>query len=255
MAYEIINTGTLPNDGTGDPVRVAFIKINNNFAQTANIGLPGGPNGAIQIQLAEPVGNAISQSFIGSDQLVADLPNTAVNIGLNIIPLTDNTLDIGAPSKKVGNLYLGNTALHVGNITVSEVGNSLQFNLSGSNTAPNVVFGTVSYGTTTLNNTVFVTTSNTANQVAFSIPVSEISVGHFEITSRDANSSSSQTVTLRVEKSNDSTSVRHTATGTIFSGNVVTNYNADVAYSNVRVMVSPFTSNTVNHTIIYQITK
>lgn len=255
MAYEIINTGTLPNDGTGDPVRVAFIKINNNFAQTANIGLPGGPNGAIQIQLAEPSGNTVSQSFIGSDQLVADLPNSAINLGLNIIPLTDNTLDIGAPDKKVGNLYLGNTALHVGNITVSEVGNSLQFNLAGSNTAPNVVFGTVSYGTTTLNNSVFVTTSNVANQVAFSIPVSEISVGHFEITSRDANSTNSQTVTLRVEKSNDSTAVKHTATGTIFSGNVVTNYNADVAYGNVRVMVSPFTGNTVNHTIIYQITK
>lgn len=29
---EIINVGALPNDGTGDPLRVAFEKINNNFA-------------------------------------------------------------------------------------------------------------------------------------------------------------------------------------------------------------------------------
>lgn len=28
---EIINIGTLPNDGEGDPLRVAFAKINNNF--------------------------------------------------------------------------------------------------------------------------------------------------------------------------------------------------------------------------------
>jgi hypothetical protein len=28
---EIINIGTLPNDGEGDPLRVAFGKINNNF--------------------------------------------------------------------------------------------------------------------------------------------------------------------------------------------------------------------------------
>ena len=28
---EIINVGVLPNDGTGDPLRVAFEKINNNF--------------------------------------------------------------------------------------------------------------------------------------------------------------------------------------------------------------------------------
>lgn len=28
---EIVNIGTLPNDGEGDPLRVAFAKINNNF--------------------------------------------------------------------------------------------------------------------------------------------------------------------------------------------------------------------------------
>lgn len=32
MAQEIINIGTLPNDGEGDPLRVAFSKINNNFS-------------------------------------------------------------------------------------------------------------------------------------------------------------------------------------------------------------------------------
>jgi len=33
MAQEIINIGTLPNDGTGDPLRVAYGKINTNFDQ------------------------------------------------------------------------------------------------------------------------------------------------------------------------------------------------------------------------------
>jgi hypothetical protein len=33
MAQELINIGQLPNDGTGDPLRVAFQKINNNFTQ------------------------------------------------------------------------------------------------------------------------------------------------------------------------------------------------------------------------------
>jgi hypothetical protein len=32
MAQEIINIGALPNDGEGDPLRVAFQKVNNNFA-------------------------------------------------------------------------------------------------------------------------------------------------------------------------------------------------------------------------------
>ena len=30
--YEIVIIGALPNDGSGDPLRVAFGKINNNFA-------------------------------------------------------------------------------------------------------------------------------------------------------------------------------------------------------------------------------
>ncbi len=33
MAQEVINTGTLPNDGKGDTLRVAGQKINNNFSQ------------------------------------------------------------------------------------------------------------------------------------------------------------------------------------------------------------------------------
>lgn len=33
MTQQIINIGTLPNDGSGDPLRVAFQKINNNFTQ------------------------------------------------------------------------------------------------------------------------------------------------------------------------------------------------------------------------------
>lgn len=32
MAIEIINVGAAPNDQQGDPLRTAFIKINNNFA-------------------------------------------------------------------------------------------------------------------------------------------------------------------------------------------------------------------------------
>lgn len=33
MAQRIINIGTLPNDRSGDPLRVAFEKINANFTE------------------------------------------------------------------------------------------------------------------------------------------------------------------------------------------------------------------------------
>jgi hypothetical protein len=32
MAFDVINIGTIPNDGTGDPLRTAFDKTNDNFA-------------------------------------------------------------------------------------------------------------------------------------------------------------------------------------------------------------------------------
>lgn len=33
MAQEVINVGTVPNDGTGDPLRTAYIKCNSNFSE------------------------------------------------------------------------------------------------------------------------------------------------------------------------------------------------------------------------------
>lgn len=38
MAQEVINTGSLPNDGKGDNLRTAAFKINNNFFQLFNAG-------------------------------------------------------------------------------------------------------------------------------------------------------------------------------------------------------------------------
>ena len=32
MAIQTINIGTIANDGTGDDLRDAFIKVNNNFS-------------------------------------------------------------------------------------------------------------------------------------------------------------------------------------------------------------------------------
>ncbi len=51
MARQVINVGVTPNDGTGDPIRTAYIKCNNNFGElysrlqenppTSAVGSPG----------------------------------------------------------------------------------------------------------------------------------------------------------------------------------------------------------------------
>lgn len=50
MTIELINVGSLPNDGTGDPLRVAFEKINNNFLYVNNSGSAATPDGSIQFR-------------------------------------------------------------------------------------------------------------------------------------------------------------------------------------------------------------
>ena len=59
MSQEIINYGAAPNDGTGDPLRVAFIKTDNNFDQIWAAG-PVGSNITIlnnTIQVTNTNGN------------------------------------------------------------------------------------------------------------------------------------------------------------------------------------------------------
>ena len=54
MAQEIINIGNVANDGNGDPLRLAFEKINNNFTQLYSIaggsGAAAGVDGSVQFR-------------------------------------------------------------------------------------------------------------------------------------------------------------------------------------------------------------
>lgn len=138
MTQQIINIGTLPNDGSGDPLRVAFGKINNNFTE---------------------------------------LFSTTTNLS--------NTYSIG----------------------------------------------------------------NTANQVIFQTAANTFSQAKFMVRSSDPVSDDSQDITIFCQINNDGDAVKFSAYGTTFFGNAITRYNMDVAGGNVRLLVSPLTSNTLLHFI------
>ena len=262
MAYELINVGELPNDGTGDPVRVAFIKINNNFVETSNTtaGLnPTGPDGALQFKTSVTVGNVTTNSFVGTSNLALDGGNSRLNLGVNLIPLVANTISIGSASNTIGNLYLSSTALRIGNVQVTEVGNSINFTVSGSNAKPDFSLGSLSvqnsitYGNSVLNSLTVTTADDTANQIVYQLPISSFNNGKFEISSREANSQNSQMATISVSKNNNGTTVGHAVYGTLFAGNTLTTYDAVVAGGNMRVTVSPLANASIIHTITYQI--
>lgn len=61
MAREVINIGTAPNDGTGDPLRTAFTKCNSNFAEVYSRyqeNVPSSAVGAVGDKAGMCAGNA-----------------------------------------------------------------------------------------------------------------------------------------------------------------------------------------------------
>ena len=91
MAKQEINLGSAPNAGDGDPLRTAFNKINENFDELYN-------------------------STGGLDLL---------NITSDIVPSTDNTYNLGSPSKRWQHGYFATGSLYVGDIKLSNDGGTL----------------------------------------------------------------------------------------------------------------------------------
>jgi len=53
MAKQTINIGTAVNDGTGDPLRTAFDKVNDNFDELYLTGVTAGPLKLTSLTTAE----------------------------------------------------------------------------------------------------------------------------------------------------------------------------------------------------------
>lgn len=267
---EIIDIGQLPNDGTGDPLRVAFDKINNNFASIPLLN-QGGPNGALQFNNAGFSG--------GIANLVLDVEKNQVNTGANIIPLVTNTVEIGSAPLRIANVWLGkNDSLHIGNIGVSEKFDVLSFYQNANRfiaadlqvgniyaTGDLIAIGNVTStgniavnggiglnGGISINSSNVTTMNNTANQVIYELPQNTFSTIRFQVTSKVVENNDSQTATITVTKRNDGIRAQHTVYGTVFIGNTVTRYNVDIAYGNLRLMVSPLINAEVLHLFSYQ---
>lgn len=253
----LIDIGSLPNDGTGDPLRVAFDKINNNTARLAELSASG-DEGSIQFK----EGN----HFGGSANLIFDSTNNYLGVGADIVPLGNTAPSIGTYNNRFDNVFLANSALRVGNARFMESGNTLaivnsansdiKFNVSTGNLSTNnIVIGannTISVGNISVSGGFTAnTTTNTQNQIIWEIPFTQISTGTFEIRTREQNSLNSQFGKIRFMTQNDSAQVKYVIYGTVFNGLALTHYHVDRGYGNIRVMVSPFYNSNMSHRITY----
>lgn len=69
MTKQTINIGSAPNDSTGDPLRTAFTKINNNFDDLYSNGA-GGSNFRLQINTMSTTQGDINLAPIGANSVV-----------------------------------------------------------------------------------------------------------------------------------------------------------------------------------------
>ena len=265
---ELINIGDLPNDGTGDPLRVAFQKINTNFESIPLLN-QGGPNQAIQFN-----NDGLSG---GTANLIYDTTTNTIRLNTDIVPLTTNVVDIGSNTKVISNIWLSkNDALHIGNVTVGEINNILNIFPTGNknrqsdiqvgniyatgeiiaigsvqSTGDITVNGGINLSNIAINTANVTTTSNTANQVVYQLPQTNFTTLRLQITSHRPDTNDSQSVSMTVNKRTDGIQARHTVFGTVFNGNPLTTYNADIAFGNVRIMVSPIPNVEIIHLVSY----
>jgi hypothetical protein len=251
MAYANIIIGELPNDGTGDPLRIAFGKINNNFANLQTLVDPEGPIGAFQFKNTSNINGEISNSYSGTSALTFNGSN--VTLGTSIIPTT-TIVDIGSSANSIKNIYVSNS-LKIGNVTLTGSADTIQYsaNVSAINVnASNIL----SFGTTVaVNNSAFlaITSNNDADQTLFQMPMSGMRTARFEITSVEANSQNSQFAVVETTKQNNNSNVKYVISGTMFLGDVLTHYSVMTEFGQLKFNVSPFANSTITHNVICKI--
>ena len=110
MSQEIINYGAAPNDGTGDPLRVAFIKTDNNFDQIWATG-PVGSNITI-------LNNTIQVTNTNGNLELATNGTGVISTRNHVRPGVSQVYDIGSANLRYRTGYF--TGLNIdGNVTIT----------------------------------------------------------------------------------------------------------------------------------------
>ena len=171
MAQEIINIGTTPNDGTGDPLRIAMTKVNNNFSRIFTEG-PVGSNIII-------ANNTITTNVSSGNVVIRGLDNGQVQIDSTLVG--QNGQDLGTTVVPWNNLYVnavtGNVVNVAGNITtpsavvanliVAKTGSYTTLSATGNATVGNITATNIA-GTLTTHSQTNITTVGTLGSLSVS---------------------------------------------------------------------------------------
>ena len=240
-----INVGTLPNDGLGDPLRIAFSKINNNFSNLIST-LGGNLSSTIELTQVEDFRETTSienNLYINQLSIFNNNVSTVTSTPLPIVSTPINSANLATQIGPFGNqLYI-----NIGNTPNDGQGDPLR-----------VAFGKINNNFSNL----FFTTTNTTlsytvgvlDQIIFEADANKFTQAEFKIQTSDSEGPNSQNITISAQMKNSGTNVRWTGYATIFDGSPLTNYNLEVIGGNVVIIAKPIANTTMTHFIASSIT-
>jgi hypothetical protein len=97
MTQQIIDTGLVANDGTGESLRNAFTAVNNNFA---NVWAAGPVDTQVVIY-----SNVVSTNVTNLDLRLAGNGIGTITVESTMVPSIDRVYDLGTPSKQYDSVY------------------------------------------------------------------------------------------------------------------------------------------------------
>ena len=135
MAQKIINVGTDANYGDGEPLRSAFIKVNENFTEVY---------ADISALKAGAIVADVKGTIVGDDStILVDGVNSSINLAGtvkgDIVPDTNVAYDIGSATKRFKDLYLSGNTINLGGTTLSVATGKLQ--VGGTDVGSTISFG------------------------------------------------------------------------------------------------------------------
>ena len=160
MAKQTINIGSTANDGTGDPLRTAFQKINDNFAELYGDDSSADTFTSPQITTPTITGTTTIDHLIFNDNNIS----TATNANLELNPGGTGTIELQAATNITGATTITGAVGITGAVTATSFAGPLTGNVTGNVTG--------NADTATYSSAVTLTADNTTNATRFPLFVS-----------------------------------------------------------------------------------
>ena len=245
---EIINTGDLPNDGSGDPLRLAFDKINNNFANLFAITAVEGELIPVEELVDDQIsGNGFSGNInIGlvANNVYYTLPDSATPVQVAQFDTFAYVANLITPTGPYG----AQEYINIGAQANDGEGDPLRTAFAKINNN----FSNLFFTTTSTSNTF--TVGLDTNQVIYETSANTFSQAKFQIRSSDPGTDDMQDITITASITNNLAGVRFTGYGTLFEGNALCRYDMDVLDGNVRLLINPIKNAVILHFIASEVT-